>query len=147
MQTAERHLLRLQGTGVGDAQTLSLRARRWFQLGDEDAAMAEVDMAALERLQTEHRPYALVIRVPARNEEALHALVARISQLFQDQPSLGFVDGTGTDGTVWEIFLDGDDPDRLWASVRPLLAPPDQWRDAEVTMRSGSDTVRFRLDS
>ena len=51
--------------------------------------------------------------------------------------------GTGTDGEIWEIFLDGDDPDALWDAVRPLLEPGSLWPRAEVTMRSGPGSIRF----
>ena len=43
---AERHLRQAQGTGVGDAQNLALRARHWFQTGDDQATILEIHTAA-----------------------------------------------------------------------------------------------------
>ena len=50
---AEQHLRKLQGTGVGDAQTSALRAKRWQQVGDEEAAIAEAHIA-VTRLAQDH---------------------------------------------------------------------------------------------
>jgi tetratricopeptide (TPR) repeat protein len=304
---AERHLRRLQGTAVGDAQTLALRGRRWFQMGDEEAALAEINMAALrlandqsvdvgslmngaialvwcaellaelgyaddasalaararvrmnsadvddrvlkailsmveasvarlvgildatlarldeidtslspdlliqvtrerariadvvqqperaadlyerclelardskypflersiademtvgprrlridrapigqwdpramENVPEDHLPYAVVIRLPLRDGSDVAGLEELIMSLLRDRPGLGHVDGTGTDGEFWEVFLDGDDAETLWDAVRPLLESPPLWQFAEVTRRYGSGSLRFR---
>ena len=72
-------------------------------------------------------------------------LARRIAVLLRDDPGLGYVDGTGTDGQMWEVFLDGDDADALWDAVRPLLESTPAWRTAEIQKRAGSSSRHFRL--
>ncbi|MFZ0014344.1 MAG: hypothetical protein WAL25_09545 [Acidimicrobiia bacterium] len=111
------------------------------------APVGQWDPRAEETVPEGHLPYALVIRLRIEDESAIYDLEDRISDLLRDRPDLGYVDGNGTDGDFWEIFLDGDDPDRLWDEVRPLLASPILWRNTEVSKRHGSGSSRFRLDS
>jgi hypothetical protein len=76
---------------------------------------------------------------------AIHELEAAIAEVVREQPALGIIDGTGSDGTIWEIFLEGEDPDALWEAVEPLLAP---FRSGglEVQLRKGDGMVRFNLE-
>jgi hypothetical protein len=111
------------------------------------APVGQWDPRAEETVPAAHLPYALVIRLRIEEESTIHDLENRITRLLQDCPDLGYVDGNGTDGDFWEIFLEGDDPDLLWDEVRPLLASPILWRNTEVSKRHGSGSSRFRLDS
>lgn len=99
---------------------------------------------ARERLLQEHRPYAVVLTMPAGGQAA-HELEAAIARVVREQPGLGIIDGTGSDGTIWEIFLEGEDPDALWEAVKPLLAPY-RSEGVEVRVRRNDGTVRFNLE-
>lgn len=46
----------------------------------------------------------------------------RIADLLDSRPDLGALDGASTDGHIWELFLEGDDPDALWEAVAPVVA-------------------------
>ena len=109
------------------------------------APVGQWDPRAMEVALEEHRPYALVITLPVRDDVEIQQFERRVSQMLRGRTALGYVDGTGSDGRSWEIFLDGDDPDLLWDAVRPLLGSPPLWRYAEITVREGSGSRRFRL--
>ncbi len=113
-------------------------------LRTDRAPVGQWDPRAMENVPEEHRPYAVVIRLPLSTESGLLELEERITGVLRDHPGLGYVDGTGTDGEIWEVFLEGDDADALWEVVRPLLDSPPLWRMAEVTKRHGSGSLRFR---
>jgi hypothetical protein len=113
-------------------------------LRTDRAPIGQWNPRAMENVPVEHAPYAVVIRLPLRDESAVLELEDRITSFLRDHPALGHVDGTGTDGEIWEAFLDGDDADALWEAVRPLLESPPLWQSAEVTKRHGSGSFRFR---
>jgi hypothetical protein len=46
-----------------------------------------------------------------------------VEELLSSQPQVGYVDGNGTDGRVWDLYLEGEDPDSLWEEIRPLVTP------------------------
>ena len=108
------------------------------------APIGQWDLRAMENALEHHRPYALVIRLPIRDENAIHEFEDGVAALLATDPGLGHVDGTGSDGDVWELFLEGEDPERLWNAIRPLLNPSDLWRYAEISQRSGTSSLRFR---
>lgn len=114
-------------------------------LRTDRAPIGQWDPRAMENVPDEHLPYAVVIRLPLRSESSVLEFEDRVSALLGDHPGLGHVDGTGTDGEIWEIFLDGDDADALWDAVRPLLESSPLWQNAEVTKRHGTGSHRFRL--
>jgi tetratricopeptide (TPR) repeat protein len=116
------------------------------RLRTDRAPIGQWDPRAMENVPDEHRPYALVLRLPLPGESEVLDLEDRITELLCDHPGLGHVDGTGTDGRAWEVFLDGDDPDALWDAVRPLLESTPAWHAAEITKRTGSSSLRFRFD-
>jgi hypothetical protein len=92
-----------------------------------------------------HRPYAIVFRlVLDEDADRFSGLEQDIEAMLNRDPALGSVDGTGSDGEVWELFLDGDDPDALWAAIRPLEAvgPPP---GSLVEMRKGNETLTLPL--
>jgi hypothetical protein len=71
----------------------------------------------------QHLAYAVVVTLAADGDlERFHLLDEQVCALLDQRPDLGFVDGTGTDGDVWQLFLDGDDADELWRAVQPLIA-------------------------
>lgn len=115
-------------------------------LRTDRAPVGQWDPHAMENMPEEHRPYALVLRLPLRDESQVLDLARRIAALLRDDPELGRVDGTGSDGQMWELFMDGDDADALWDAVRPLLESAPAWHTAEITKRSESSSLRFRLD-
>jgi tetratricopeptide (TPR) repeat protein len=114
------------------------------RLRTDRAPIGQWDPRAMENVPEMHLPYAVVIRLPLRNETEILEFESRLTNFLRDQPDLGYIDGTGTDGEIWEIFLDGDDADALWDAVRPLLQSPPLWRHAEITKRHGSGSYRFR---
>lgn len=85
-------------------------------------------------------PYAVVLTLVAADDPDLgrfEILEQRIDELLAARPEVGYVDGSGLDGNlrVWELFLDGDDPELLWSTVRPLV-------DAIVPARGSQATIR-----
>jgi hypothetical protein len=68
------------------------------------------------------RPYAVVVRLAVDDRaERFGDLEKQLIALLGATPQLGAVDGIGTDGDIWELFLTGDDPDALWSVVRPMV--------------------------
>jgi len=89
-----------------------------------------------ERLLADHRPYAVTIRLAVdANLGRFADLEEKVNARLAATPGLGVIDGTGSDGQFWELFLDGDDPDALWAAVRSLVEATDPTRGSEVAMR------------
>jgi tetratricopeptide (TPR) repeat protein len=99
---------------------------------------------AREGLPQEPLPYAVVITLPA-GSKAVQELEAAIAEVVREQPALGIIDGSGSDGTIWEIFLEGEDPDALWEAVKPHLVPF-RSEGVEVQLRRDDRTVRFNLE-
>jgi len=52
-------------------------------------------------------------RRDSAGSKAVHELEAAIAEVVREQPALGIIDGTGSDGTIWEIFLEGEDLDAV----------------------------------
>jgi hypothetical protein len=70
------------------------------------------------------RPYAVVVRyIVDRSVEHYFDMERRVEELLSTRPHLGYVDGDGTDGRVWDLYLEGEDPDDLWAEIRALVMP------------------------
>lgn len=107
---------------------------------DADAAAARVgsprvDAVPVERwaevAHSRHLPtpdsgdeagYAVVVRLALDGDpERFDALDRAVCELLERRPDLGAVDGTGSDGEIWELYVDGDDPDALWEAIRPLV--------------------------
>ena len=108
------------------------------------APVGQWDPRAMEHVPDEHQPYALVIRLRLDDDEVVLDFEQAVLDFLRNRPALGYVDGSGTDGEIWELFLNGDDPDALWDAVHPLLEPGSLWKQSEVTKRSGSGAIRFR---
>ena len=88
-----------------------------------------------------HRPYAVVVRLILDDDpERFLELEREVSSLLGRLPSLGIVDGTGSDGEAWELFLDGDHADPLWAAIRPLVEAVNPAAGSQVVMRRGEET-------
>lgn len=114
-------------------------------LRTDRAPIGQWDPRAMESVPEAHLPYALVLWLPLGDESEILELGRRIAALLRDHPGSGHVDGTGSDGHAWEIFVDGDDADALWELVRPLLESSPAGRTAEITKREGLSSRRFRL--
>lgn len=100
----------------------------------------------LERAVGELEPYAVTVRINVTGTWAdMERLVAEVDAALSRVPGLGHVDGTGSDGAVWELFLDGDDPERLWDAVNPLVAPY-VTPGSEVEIRRGGTSDRRPLN-
>jgi hypothetical protein len=89
------------------------------------------------------RPYAIVARfIVGRPLDDYFAMEAGVAGLLASKPHLGYVDGNGTDGEVWELFLEGDDPDALWAAVGPLVTRlADSGTRVEIRRGEGVETL------
>ncbi len=73
----------------------------------------------LKQVLADHRPYAIVVRLVVDSHPGRFSdLEERVKETLAANRDLGFVDGTGTDGEVWELFIDGDDPEALWSAIR-----------------------------
>lgn len=91
-------------------------------------------------------PYAVVIRlVVDQHADRFNELETRIAEMLAATPSLGSVDGTGTDGEIWELFLIGDDRDALWTAVRPLVDEISPALGSQVDVRQGDATETMPL--
>lgn len=91
---------------------------------------------SMETQLAAHRPYALVIRLLLDdNPDRYLELEDRVNALLEREPVLGFLDGFGTNGEVWELFLDGDDPAALWDAIGPLVDAANPPTGSEVDIR------------
>jgi hypothetical protein len=111
------------------------------RLRTDRAPIGQWDPRAMENVPETHRPYAVVIRLPLRSESEILEFEVRLTDFLRDQQGLGYVDGTGTDGEIWEIFLDGDDADALWDAVPPPGVT------ATLAACGGHQTTQIRLSS
>ncbi len=68
-------------------------------------------------------------------DEPARALDATIEALLDQIPEHGYLDGALTDGNVYELFLEGDDPEALWDAIRPTLLAATPPRGSQVTIR------------
>ncbi len=99
-----------------------------------------------EALLPAHRPYALVFRLLLDDDPQRYLeLEERVSALLEGEPLLGFLDGFGTNGEVWELFLDGEDPAALWDAIGPLLEAADPPSGSEVDIRVDDGVLSVRL--
>lgn len=99
-------------------------------------------LSELERVP----PYAVVVRLAVDDRpERFGDLEEQLIGLLRATPQLGAVDGIGTDGDIWELFLTGDDPDALWAVVRPLVDALRPAPGSEAQIRRGEGLVRVLL--
>lgn len=95
----------------------------------------------LLRQLAEHRRYAVVVSLAVdADPDRFLELEARVRRLLSDSPDLGTIDGAGTDGGSWELYLEGDDPEALWAAVRPLVVALGPAPGSSVTIRRNSHT-------
>ena len=101
---------------------------------------------SVEHLLTTHRPYALVLRLVIDDDSGRYLdLEDRVNALLQNEPELGEVDGFGTDGDVWELFVDGEDPAALWDAVGPLIEAAEPPAGSEVDIRVDDRVISVRL--
>jgi len=101
---------------------------------------------SMERHLAGHRPYALVLRLLIDDTPGRYLdLEDRVNALLESEPGLGEVDGFGTDGDVWELFVDGEDPAALWDAVGPLLEDADPPAGSEVDIRVDDRVISVRL--
>jgi hypothetical protein len=113
-------------------------------LADDPEPVERWAARSLETAIAETRPYALVVRLFYHDDlGAPEALENRIERLLRGDPSLGVLDGVGSDGQAWEVFLDGENPDRLWAAVEPLVAESGLRGEADIRTDLGIRTVRI----
>jgi tetratricopeptide (TPR) repeat protein len=106
-------------------------------------AISSVEHWAEERLAellSRQRPYAVAAKLPVDGSpDRFLAAEEQIAVLLDANPHLGVLDGFGTDGVVYELFLDGDDPEALWEAVAPYLIPL-AGPGSRVELRRGEDT-------
>lgn len=100
----------------------------------------------LEQELANLRPSALVVRLimEDRSYESYLELGERVEELVRAKPHLGVVEGWGTVDDIWELFVNGEDPDALWEAVRPLvdgLAGPGS--EVELHRGDGVETRAF----
>lgn len=100
---------------------------------------------SLERELADHRPNGVVARlVMDRPLDYYRDLEQQVGALLGANPHLGSVDGTGSDGQVWELFLEGEDPHALWEAVAPLVTAV-AGQGSRVDIRGEDDVARFPL--
>lgn len=87
------------------------------------------------------RSYAVVVEIEIGGDlDPLEAMEAEVQRLLDSDPSLGTVDGVGTDGETWMLFLDGDDPEKLWSAVRHTVESPGWTGQVTIRQDEGSET-------
>ncbi len=61
------------------------------------------------------------------------------------RPELGAIDGTGTDGVLWEFFLEGEDGAALWEAVKPVVMRfgPEPGSRIEVRTANGVEVIEL----
>jgi len=102
---------------------------------------------SMETQLAAHRPYALVLRLVIDDDPGRYLdLEDRVNALLQSEPELGEVDGFGTDGDVWELFVNGEDPAALWDAVGPLIEAADPPAGSEVDIRVDDRVISVRLN-
>jgi hypothetical protein len=65
-----------------------------------------------------------------------------VEEFLSARPQLGYVDGNGTDGRVWDLYLEGEDPGNLWQEIRTLvttIASPGS--HVEIRRAAGVETI------
>lgn len=113
-------------------------------LADDPEPVERWAVRSLETALAESRPYALVVRLFYHDDlDGPEALESRIEALLSADPSLGSLDGVGVDGQSWEVFVDGENSDRLWSAVEPLVAASGLYGEATIRADSGVRTVRI----
>lgn len=77
-----------------------------------------------DQLAADHRPYALVATFRVEGDLGPYLEMGQqVEDLLEAKPDLGLVDGIGTDGEIWEMYVEGEDPQALWEELSPLLTP------------------------
>jgi hypothetical protein len=90
----------------------------------------------------DHRPYAVVVTLVVQGStDRYAALEDAVAALLEQRPDLGEVDGIGSDGTIWDLFLDGDDGPALWAAVEPIVLALDPPAGSTVRIRTHEGDV------
>jgi len=105
-------------------------------------------MRESEQLIAGHIPYAVIVRLVANSDsdtDRFLGLMERVADLLEASPSVGIVDGFGAAGSVQELFLDGDDPDALWAAVKPLVEAIDPPSGSGVEVRQNGGLQKTAL--
>ncbi|MFP3915464.1 MAG: hypothetical protein ACLFWM_11360, partial [Actinomycetota bacterium] len=113
-RTAARSLYR---EAAGECDTLGYPAlaetlRRETRSGPAALRTHEVELEDWARRWTEEqladqRPYAVVVRLPMdQSPDAYRDLGRKVGEFLESRPHLGLVDGTGSDGRIWELFLE-----------------------------------------
>ncbi len=87
-------------------------------------------------------PYAVVLTLVVEGSlDRCYDLEDEVAALLDREPHLGAIDGTGSDGEIWELFLDGDDGPALWAAVQPLVHRLDPPAGSTVRVRGPDGDV------
>jgi hypothetical protein len=96
-----------------------------------------------EELAGAPRPYAVVVRyVVDRPLDSYFDVERTVEEFLSVRPRLGYVDGNGTDGRVWDLYLEGEDPDTLWQEIRALVAPmASPGSQVEIRRGAGVETI------
>jgi len=101
---------------------------------------------SMERLLADYRPYALVIRLLVDDDPGRYLeFEDQVQSVLRAAPHLGEVDGFGSNGEIWELFVDGDDPAALWDAIGPLVeatAPP---AGSQIDIRADQGVFSVRL--
>lgn len=118
--------------GVANPRTDPVPVERWNEV------RASRDIPA--HTEANDVAYAVVVTLVVDGDAERYAALDRsVCDLLDADPDLGEVDGTGTDGDVWELFVDGDDPESLWAAIEPLVvaARPPAGSRAVISLITG----------
>jgi tetratricopeptide (TPR) repeat protein len=96
-----------------------------------------------EELAGATKPYAVVVRyVVDRPLDSYFDVERTVEEFLSARPQLGYVDGNGTDGRVWDLYLEGEDPGNLWQEIRTLvttIASPGS--HVEIRRAAGVETI------
>lgn len=96
-----------------------------------------------EELAGATRAYAVVVRYAVdRPVDSYFDVERTVEEFLSARPQLGYVDGKGTDGRVWDFYLEGEDPDALWQEIRTLVIPiASPGSQVEIRGSAGVETI------
>ena len=104
---------------------------------------SEFVVSKSEELAGATRPYAVVVRyVVDRPLDSYFVVERTVDEFLSARPQLGYVDGNGTDGRIWDLYVEGQDPDTLWQEIRNLVAPlASPGSRVEIRRTAGVETI------
>jgi hypothetical protein len=127
------------------AQTRAESTRGPAPLATAERPLEEWSRRATEAAIAGATPYAVVASFPMdRPLERFHDLEDRVRDALE-RAGAGDVDGDLVGADEWILYLDGDDPERVWAVAEPILRAANPKLGAYAEVRENGSTRRVDL--